>query len=381
MTPQTINQSMTRVQSSLDSSRTLTVSLEGRLDARGTSLVWGAVFKKMRESSPEQLVIDASQIEYCDGSGISLFLELKRYQKERGKTWAMQGLAPEYQALLKLYTVSEFAGTVRHTAPPTNIAIEIGKVVVALWAEIWSFVTFIGELGSTLFQMSLHPRLLRWKDTILAIEKAGVNALPIIALVGFLIGLIMSFQSAIPMRQFGAEIFVANLVSMSLFRELGPLMTAIIFAGRSGAAFAAEIGTMKVNEEVNALTTMGIDPIRFLVVTRVLASALMTPLLTVFANLCGLIGGAVVFVSLGFPLVTYLNQIEFSVTYVDLLGGLFKSFVFGILIAAVSCFRGLRTRSGASAVGDSTTQAVVSSMVLIVIMDGVFSIIYHYLEI
>src|SRR5262249_44122102 len=156
--------------------------------------------------------------------------------------------------------------------------------------------------------------------------NAGVNALPIVSLISFLIGLIMAFQSAIPMHQYGAEIYVADLVALSMLRELGPLMTAIILAGRSGSAFAAELGTMKVNEEINALPTMGLDPVRFLVVTRVLAAVVMMPLLTLFSNLMGLVGGAVVFLSFDFPLVTYVQQVRGAVTVSDLLGGLAKAF-------------------------------------------------------
>ena len=162
----------------------------------------------------------------------------------------------------------------------------------------------------------------------------------------------MAFQAAIPMRQFGAEIFVANLIGLSMLRELGPLMTAIILAGRSGSAFAAELGTMKVNEEIDALTTMGIDPVHFLVVPRVISAVLMTPLLALFSDLLGLIGGAVVLLSLGFPLITYINQVLSAVAFGDLLGGLVKSFVFGILVAGIGCLRGLQTKTGASAVGE-----------------------------
>jgi len=158
-------------------------------------------------------------------------------------------------------------------------------------------------------------------------------------------------------------------------------MTAILLAGRSGSAFAAEIGAMKVNEEVNALMTMGIDPVRFLVVTRVLAATLMIPVLTVFAELAGLVGGAIVVLSFGYPLVTYVNQAFSFVSVTDLLGGLLKAGVFGILVAGVGCLRGLQTRTGASAVGDSTTSAVVSGIVLIAVTDGVFSVAYYYLGI
>jgi len=192
---------------------------------------------------------------------------------------------------------------------------------------------------------------------------------------------ILAFQSAVAMRQFGAEIFVANLVALSLLRELAPLMTAILLAGRSGAAFAAEIGTMKVNEEINALTTMGLDPVRFLVVTRVLAAVAVMPLLTLVANLVGLVGGAVVMKGFDIPFVTYFNQVTSAVTLSDLLGGLFKATVFGLLVAGVGCLRGLETRSGAAAVGISTTRAVVSAIILIVVADGVFAVVFYHLDI
>jgi phospholipid/cholesterol/gamma-HCH transport system permease protein len=193
--------------------------------------------------------------------------------------------------------------------------------------------------------------------------------------------LIMGFQAVIPMRQFGAEIFVADLVGLAILRELGPLMTAIVLTGRSGSAFAAELGTMKVNEEIDALNTMGLDPVRFLVVSRVIAALAMTPLLTIFSDLIGVMGGSLVLRSLGYPFVTYWNEVLSAVSYMDFLGGLVKSLVFGITIAGIGCLRGLQTKIGATAVGESATRAVVSGIVLIVIIDGVFSVVYYYLGI
>src|SRR5438093_13178785 len=153
-----------------------------------------------------------------------------------------------------------------------------------------------------------HPSSVRWRDVWLICEKVGADALPIVALISFLLGVILAFQSAIPMKKFGAEIFVADLIGLAMLRELGPLMTAILLAGRSGAAFAAEIGTMKVNEELNALTTMGLDPVRFLVVTRILAALLMVPLLSLFADLIGVLSGGLTMLSFNIPIVTYLKE-------------------------------------------------------------------------
>jgi len=265
--------------------------------------------------------------------------------------------------------------------PKTNLAEDVGRAIVGFWEDIRSLISFVGELVSALGRAALDPKSVRWRDVVRIAETAGVNALPIVALVSFLMGVIMAFQGAISLRRFGADIFVANLVGLAMLRELGPLMTAIILAGRSGSAFAAELGTMKVREEIDALKTMGLDPVRFLVVTRVTAAVVMMPLLTVFADLLGLVGGAVVMRSFGIPVITFYHQVQYQVTYGSFVGGLVKSFVFGILVAAIGCLRGLQTTTGASAVGESTTRAVVSGIVLIVVTDGIFSVVFYYLNV
>jgi phospholipid/cholesterol/gamma-HCH transport system permease protein len=183
------------------------------------------------------------------------------------------------------------------------------------------------------------------------------------------------------MKDFGAERYVASLVAIAMVRELAPLMTAILLAGRSGSAFAAEIGTMKVNEEVDALVTMGLNPVRFLIVPRVLALVLLTPLLTVFANLLGLLGGMVVYLMLGFPFVSYFQEVKTIIDGMDLAGGVFKSFVFGILVAGIGCLRGLEAGRNPLAVGESATRAVVSGILLIVLADGILTVVYYTLGI
>ena len=208
-----------------------------------------------------------------------------------------------------------------------------------------------------------------------------MDALPIVALIAFLMGVILAFQSAIPLRQFGGEIFVADLVGLSMLRELGPLMTAILLAGRTGAAFAAELGTMKVNDEINALSTMGIDPIRFLVVPRLLAALIATPLLTIFADMVGLLGGALTMLAFSIPTATYFNQLSGWVGIGDFFTGWVKAFVFGALIAGIGCLKGLQARNDACAVGEATTSAVVASIVMIVVIDGLFAWLYYYLDV
>lgn len=354
----------------------LELRLEGRLDSRTAGRAWRQTMSLVAaEPTDARLRVDASGLDYCDGAGLGLLFELKR----RFPHAELRGLAPDTEKLLAQFDPKDFAEPAAH---PTEGFVEyVGRATWLVATDMKAQVAFVGEMLLALVAAVAHPRRVRWRDTFAIADMAGVGAIPIIALIGFLIGLILAFQAAIPLKQFGADIFIADLVSISLVRELGPLMTAIIVAGRSGAAFAAEIGTMRVNEEVNALTTMGLSPVRFLVVPRVLAGLLVLPLLSIFTDLAGLVGGAVVFNSLGFPLVTYVSQISAAVSWVDLAGALFKSLVFGLLVAGIGCLRGLQVTSGASAVGRAATRAVVSGLVLIILTDGVFSVVFYVLGI
>jgi phospholipid/cholesterol/gamma-HCH transport system permease protein len=357
------------------------IAIEGRLDSNTTGRIWRQATETVATAKARSVTVDASQVDYCDGSGIALFVHLLNVQREAGGQLEIHGLRPEFQGLLEESDLGDLEQLESQRRPKTNLAEDVGRAVVGFWEDTQSLIGFVGELVSALGRAAMHPKSVRWRDVVRVAETAGVNALPIIVLVSFLMGVIMAFQGAISLRRFGADIFVANLVGLAMLRELGPLMTAIILAGRSGSAFAAELGTMTVREEIDALKTMGLDPVRFLVVTRVIAAVVMTPLLTVFADLLGLIGGAVIMRSFGIPLVTFYHQVQYQVTYGSFVGGLVKSFVFGILVAAIGCLRGLQTTTGASAVGESTTRAVVSGIVLIVITDGIFSVVYYYLNV
>jgi phospholipid/cholesterol/gamma-HCH transport system permease protein len=359
----------------------VTINIEGRLDSNTTGKIWRQATETVTNAKARSVIIDASQVDYCDGSGIALFVHLRALQHKIGGQLEITGLRPEFQVLLEESELGDLEQWESRGRPKTNLAEDVGRAVVGFWEDTQRLIIFIGELVSGLGRAAIDPKSVRWRDVVLVAETAGVNALPIVTLVSFLMGVIMAFQGAISLRRFGADVFVANLVGLAMLRELGPLMTAIILAGRSGSAFAAELGTMKVREEIDALKTMGLDPVRFLVVTRVIAAVVMTPLLTVFADLLGLIGGAVVMRSFGIPVVTFYHQVQYQVTYGSLVGGLVKSFVFGILVAAIGCVRGLQTTTGASAVGESTTRAVVSGIILIVVTDGIFSVVYYYLNV
>lgn len=369
---------MTELRVQEDPNDTLIFSIVGRLDSDNTGKIWRRATDRL--PGARNLVLDASGIDYCDGSGIALLVHLRGQVAKNGGDFEIRNLRPEFQQLLDAWDPGD--ARLAERAPEggvSNAVEETGRLAVELVRDVYLLIGFAGELSVALVHAAGRPRTVRWRDVLQNAEAVGVNGLPIVALIAFIMGLIMAFQAAIPLRQFGADIFVANLVALATLRELGPLMTAVLLAGRSGSAFAAELGTMKVREEIDALKTMGLDPVRFLVVTRVIAAVLMTPLLTVFADLLGLVGGSVVVVSLGFPLVTFFRQVQAAVGYGDFIGGLVKSFVFGILVAAIGCLRGLQTETGPSAVGVSTTRAVVSGIILIVIADGIFSVVYYYL--
>ncbi len=359
----------------------LQLVIGGRLDTETTGPLWTKAVEKVAQVKPKTLIIDATAVQYCDGAGAGLLLELKHRQESRDGVIKIVGLKPEFKQLMDLFDPGELSEPASEPASFVRIAEQIGEASVTLCMDLRDQVSFLGELCVKLSYTVFHPLSLRWKDTFLIAEKSGANAVGITALLGFLIGLILAFQSAVSMQKFGAEIYVADLVVLSLFRELGPLLTAFVLAARTGSAFAAEIGTMKVNEEIDALTTMGIEPVRFLVIPRVLAAIFVTPLLTMFMNLFGLIGCGLVMVSLGFAPITFLNQIQEAASLTDLFSGLVKTVFFGALIAGIGCSRGLKTGTGASAVGDSATRAVVAGIIAIVVVDGVFAVIYYFLGI
>ncbi len=359
----------------------LTLVVTGRLDAETTGRLWSEAVRKVTETRPKVLIVEAGGVEYCDGAGVALLLQLKHSQEESGGQIQIKGLRPQFEQLMVLFDPGRTDKSEQEDASLASSIENVGQLTFRLLQDVRLQVSFIGELSVKLVRALTHPGHLRWRDTLVIAEKSGANAIGITALLGFLIGLILAFQSTVAMRKFGAEIFVADLVTISLFRELGPLLTAFILASRSGSAFAAELGTMKINEEIDALTTMGLDPVRFLVVPRVIAAVLVMPLLTMFNNFFGLIGCGLVMISVGFAPAAVLNQIREAAFLGDLFGGLVKTLVFGTLIAGIGCLRGLQTGTGASAVGDSATRAVVSGIIAIVIADGVFAVVFFLLGI
>jgi phospholipid/cholesterol/gamma-HCH transport system permease protein len=326
-------------------------------------------------------MVDAAGVDYCDGAGVAMLVDLLRQPRAAGAQVRIERLEPRYQALLDQFDPVEYREQQAKHPWRKPLAERVGRAAREAWGNLYASVAFLGEVASAVTAALRHPRQVRWRDTWLVAQRLGVEGLPIISLVGFLIGVILAFQSAIALRKFGAELLVADLLGISLLRELGALITAILLAGRTGAAFAAEIGTMKVNDELDALNTMGLDPARFLVVPRIVAALAMTPLLTLYAILIGLVGGGLVMLSFGIPIALFRHELFAFVTLSDFLGGMAKTFVFGLIVAWVGCLRGLQTKSGAAAVGLSATSAVVTAIVLIVVADGIFALVYYHLDI
>ena len=356
--------------------------LTGRLDVQAVERHWGPLRRRARELARQaqagSVDVDLEGVVYCDGAGAALLHALEQDLASGGAEVRFEGMGRMVREQLAPYReldAVEPARGARGGGWWPALLDGVDRVGQAAHSQF----SFVGALTRAIGSSLRHPRQVRWGDTLRVAEAAGFQALPIVSLIAFLLGVILAFQSAIAMRQFGGEIFVANLVAVSLFRELGPLMMAILLAGRSGAAFAAEIGTMKVNEEVNALKTMGLDPMHFLVLPKVLAGLLVAPLLALYANMIGLVGGAMVMQGFGIPWVAYFSQVTSALSMSDLFSGLAKAVVFGLVVAGVGCLRGLQTGSGAAAVGLSTTSAVVTSIILIVVLDGVFAVLFYHL--
>ena len=291
------------------------------------------------------------------------------------------GMEVDLEKLFRGFTSADYEAF----RPPSRIKCrslpdEVGNWVRHVISDLREQVEFCGGVMANLPLALLDRKRMRWAEVRRVFELAGANAVPIISLISVLVGLIIAFEAIQPLAQFGAQIYVANMIGLLMVRELGPLLAAIILAGRSGSAFAAEIGTMKVNEELNALETLGLDPIRFLVVQRVTAGILLTPLLTFYATFMGVVGGVLVTLSLGFPLTLIYHQLTSSVHLSDVVFGAAKGIVFGAIVSGVGCLRGLQTLQGPSAVGISTTRAVVTSILLIVIADAIFSILFFFLK-
>jgi phospholipid/cholesterol/gamma-HCH transport system permease protein len=355
----------------------LAVRLAGRFHADAIRFMRDRVHELAGDAT-KPVDIDLAGVEAMDGSTMAVLLQLRHELTERGADVRVTGAHAEVAKLLELYDAAERRPALQ--TPPSQVSTldQIGRETLAFVDGLNRHLDYLGSLLDAFLAALRRPANINWSDVTRVMERAGADGFPIVALITFLVGMVTAFQAIVQLRQFGADIFVADLVALSVTRELGPLMTAIIVAGRSGAAFSAEIGTMEVSEEIDALKTLGLSPYAFLVYPRIAALVLVVPLLTLIGDVCGILGG--VFVSmlrLDITLPAYLQRTQQVLDLWDVGSGVLKSVVFGWSIALVACQRGLATRGGAAGVGVSTTSAVVASLFALVVIDALFTVIFN----
>jgi len=331
-----------------------------------------------------KIILDLSSVEQYDSYLIVVISRFRKLAAQHSASLELQGMNSHMKQFVNLLE-APLLRTKTHVVLPSfleSYIANVGNVTVGLINDFRFFLEFLGEVFTNIFRLIWNPRSIRWNDFPFYFLRAGVNALPIVVLVGFLIGLIIGYQGAVQLHQFGADIFLADLVGISVTRELAPLMTAIIVAGRSGSAFAAEIGTMKVSEELDALSSMGINIYSFLITPRILAVCLAIPFLVVFSDIAGIMGGLITgMTTLDLTMTGYFTQMQQALTYSHIFSGLFKSFFLGFIIASVGCLRGLQVHGGAESVGRFTTAAVVTGILLTIIVDAIFTLLYQTLGI
>jgi phospholipid/cholesterol/gamma-HCH transport system permease protein len=357
------------------------VVLRGRLSARTVTDCWDSLERSLNGAQVKALEVDVSGVDFCGSAGFALLRYLNMGKMTPGATVSVVGLASEFQTIFEGFTSRDYDNFRPQAGKrPHPLVEEVGHATGHLIEDFQDQVDFLGGIAANLPASLVNRKRMRWPEVRHVYELAGANAVPIVSLVSLLLGFIIAFESAQRLAEFGAQIYVANTITIVMVREMGPLMTAILLAGRSASAFAAEIGTMKVNEELNALETLGLSPIRFLVVPRIVAGILVAPLLTCYSILMGVVGGTLVMLGLGFSLMLILHQMASSVHLNDLWVGIAKGVVFGVIVSGVGCWRGLQTEQGPSAVGLSTTRAVVTSLLLIIVADACFSTISYFLK-
>jgi phospholipid/cholesterol/gamma-HCH transport system permease protein len=370
------------IQVSGDQGRQVTIAVSGRVALDNLQAFTSEVQARFREMIPATLTVDLAGLEYLDSAGALALLELEQEARSRSVTFGLVNLTDKARGIMGLIDPKALAIAPLITGRQAgNILVRLGDSSLKVLNDFKRVLIFLGELLGALIHAVLHPRAVRWDDVAFYMKRAGVDGLPIIGLISLLLGLILAFMSSLQLKQFGANIYVASLLAIAIVKELGPIMTAILVAGRSGSAFAAEIGTMQVNEEVDALITMGFNPVRFLAVPKVLAAMMVVPLLTIYADLFGILGGLIVgILGLDLTAYTYLKETQRSLTLLDMVTSLIKAGVFAVLIAGIGCQRGFEVRGGAEAVGSATTSAVVAAIFLIIVTDSAFALVFQYLH-
>lgn len=340
------------------------------------------IIRELESARPRKVRYDAQAVTGWDSSFLAVVDKISRRCKQLKIEEDRGGLPDGMRALLKLSEAVPDNEGARAQASGANFVTEIGREFLGFIGGFSYFLAFFGEVSIALGRFVSGRARFRGVDLAIAIQDCGAKAFGIVSLISFLVGVILAFMGAIQLEQFGAAIYVADLVGIGMVRDMGAMMTAIIMAGRTGASFAAQLGTMKVTQEIDALTTMGISPIEFLVLPRVVALFLMMPLLCIYSDFVGILGGAAVGAGmLGITMKSFLQETMHAITLGGVIGGVVKATVYGVIVAVAGCLRGMQCGNSSSAVGDAATAAVVTGIVYIVVACGIFAVIFHVLNI
>jgi phospholipid/cholesterol/gamma-HCH transport system permease protein len=331
-----------------------------------------------------QVTVDLSQVQRLDSTGAWLLLRTEHELATLGNRVELANLQPRFAPLLEQVRARGVTEPLPHPVPShytfVGFVERVGRVTVTLANRVYDILSFTGLVTITILRLLRQPRRLRLVATLVQMEIVGLDAMPIVGLLSFLIGVVMAYQGADQLRRFGAEIYTVNLLGVSILRELGVLLSAIIIAGRSGSAFTAQIGTMQVNEEIDAMRTLGLDPVEVLVLPRLFGLSLTLPLLVFYADFMGILGGGLMsLVVLGIKIPNFLSQLQSAVTETTLWVGIVKAPFFAAIISLVGCYEGLHVTRSAESVGRLTTQSVVESIFFVIVTDAAFSIVFSVL--
>ncbi len=340
------------------------------------------VVQQLKQHRPGEILIDTNGLGRWDDALVNYLMRLREACEGQGLKLDTSGLPEGARRLVDLaLAVPERSGASRSAERPSFFE-TVGRSVLTQLKDAREVITFLGEVTLMFGRLFKGRAIYQRRDLWLTIEECGANALPIVTIISLLVGMILGFVGAVQLEQFGAGIFVADLVGIAMLREMAPIMTGIVIAGRTGAAFAAQIGTMQGNEEIDSLVTLGVPPVDFLVLPRMLALILMMPLLTIYADVIGIVGGWLVGASvLDITTVAYFEETRSAISLTDFFLGVFKGAVFGGVVAVAGCLRGLQCGRSAASVGIAATSAVVTGIVYIIALDGIFAVLTNFLGI
>ena len=351
----------------------LEVALQGSWSLGGATPRWGSV---VGDAAPKAVRLRADGVSHWDTSLIVFVGEASHWCADKGIACDLERLPERMRLLGGQFAKSLVTGELNDHS--RSLFVEVGLATRNAMSQAREFLGFIGECWLAAKRLVSGQAGFRWNDCLSEMQKCGAMALPIVSLISLLVGITLAYSGAIVLRRFGGDIWVADLIGVAMTREMGAMMAGIVLAGRTGAAYAAEIGSMKSNEEIDALTVLGISPVRFLVLPRVLAVGLMMPLLALYANALGILGGMMVaYVDLGIPPAAYWIEMLTIVDLPDIAVGVIKSIVYGLIVGLSGCLRGLQSENNAAGVGQSATSAVVTGILYIIVADAIFAVLFQ----